>query len=252
MNMKIENAANKVETGFSRAHAINEHAVKIINAAIAANIVPWQGIPEMIRDVHKAFAESYDALETADQRIEGLMSSAAPAPAAEAAPEIMETEIMEPAAEAEDTVVDAAAYEAGVDAASSQTAVPAVEVSALFPNPWDAVTHDALYCLIDGVAKKELKRYVRSKHGLTWDQYRARFGLPENYPTVCKAASDRWSASAKRQGLGSTVTKVPKALREEAANAVAAEQDSPTPKSTRIVRGRSRSRTGSQAGQIAA
>lgn len=249
MNMKIENATNKVETGFSRAHAINEHAVKIINAAIAANIVPWQGIPDMIRDVHKAFAESYDVLETAGRRIDGLMSSAAPPPVAGAEPE---TEIVEPAVESEDSEVDAAAYKAGVDAAALQTAVPVVEVSALFPNPWDAVTHDALYCLIDGVAKKEMKRYVRAKHGLTWDQYRARFGLPENYPTVCKAASDRWSASAKRQGLGSTVTKVPKALREEAANAVAAEQDSPTPKSTRIVRGRSRSRAGSQAGQIAA
>lgn len=249
MNMKIENTANKVETGFSRAYAINEHAVQIVNAAIAAGIVKWDGLADMIRDVHKALAEGYDDTNAAGERIDALMASTAPVVAQ------VEVNADEPAEENVE-IAELQSEDAPEVLASEEPEVaaePVIEISELYPNPWDAVTHEALYCLIDGVAKKELKRYLRSKHGLTFEQYRARFGLPADYPHVCKAASERWSASAKRQGFGSTVTKVPKALREEAAAPAVAEEAAPTPKSTRIVRGRTRARTGSQqAAQVAA
>lgn len=253
MNMKIENTAKNVETGFSRAYAINEHTVQIVNAAIAAGAVKWEGVPAMIVDIHKALASVYDVAQAAGERIDQLHATTAvveapvqptadAAVAAEAVSDTLPTEEMK--------VVKAARVRK----------LRKVKAKSLYPNPWDAVTHEALYCLIDGVPKKELKRYLRTKHGLTWDQYREKFNLPADYPHVCKAASDRWSAVAKSQGLGRTVPKVPKELREaqaavvdETANVDASEAfEGATPKSSRVVRGRARSRTAATQGQIAA
>ncbi|WP_327210061.1 MucR family transcriptional regulator [Rhizobium leguminosarum] len=245
MNMKIENTTKNVETGFSRAYAINEHTVQIVSAAIASGAVKWDGVADMIVDIHKALATTYDGLEAAGNRIESLLASAAPV----VAPIVAHVEAP---VVAEDVVAEPSVAE------TKAVAQPKVrekrKPKSLFKNVWDAVTHEALYCLIDGVAKKELKRYLRTKHGLTWDEYRVMFDLPDDYPHVCKAASDRWSASAKRQGLGRTVTKVPKALREDEIANVEQEavSEAPTPKSTRVVRGRARARTVAAEGQIAA
>lgn len=254
MNMKIENTAKNVETGFSRAYAINEHTVQIVNAAIAAGAVKWEGVPAMIVDIHKALASVYDLAQATDDRFDHLQATTA----------VVEA-VAQPSGEA--PAVEATSNERPADEGkvvkatrSRKPRKPKAKAELLYPNPWDAVTHEALYCLIDGVPKKELKRYLRTKHGLTWDQYREKFNLPADYPHVCKAASDRWSAVAKRQGLGRTVPKVPKELREaqaaivdETANFDASEAfDGATPKSSRVVRGRARSRTAATQGQIAA
>jgi predicted transcriptional regulator len=260
MNMKIENTTKNVETGFSRAYAINEHTVQIVNAAIASGAVKWDGVADMIVDIHKALAATYNGLEASGKRMDALLASAAPVVASSETPVEVCTEATVVTAE---VVVDLPMVETKVveTVAEKSKARPKRKIKSRFRNVWDAVTHEALYCLIDGVAKKELKRYLRTKHGLTWDEYRVMFDLPDDYPHVCKAASDRWSASAKRQGLGRTVSKVPKALRDDVPatgelqtvnddQAVVAELLTPT--STRIVRGRTRARTVSPAGQIAA
>jgi predicted transcriptional regulator len=243
MNMKIENTTKNVETGFSRAYAINEHTVQIVNAAIASGAVKWNGVAEMIVDIHKALAATYGVLEAAENQLESLLASAAPVVAAQTEAPVEATVV------AEEAVAPVVETKAVAQPKIREKRKP----KSVFKNVWDAVTHEALFCLIDGVAKKELKRYLRTKHGLTWEQYRVMFDLPENYPHVCKAASDRWSASAKRQGLGRTVSKVPKALREDEVANVGQEvvSEAPTPKSTRVVRGRTRARTATES-QIAA
>ncbi|MEL6062203.1 MULTISPECIES: MucR family transcriptional regulator [unclassified Methylobacterium] len=44
-----------------------------------------------------------------------------------------------------------------------------------------SVQHDGLISFVDGRSYKTLKRHLKA-HGLTPDQYRARYGLPHDYP----------------------------------------------------------------------
>ena len=55
--------------------------------------------------------------------------------------------------------------------------------------------------MIDGKPYKTLKRHL-SGHGLTPDEYRARYKLPADYPMVAPAYSQARSEVAKRLGLG--------------------------------------------------
>lgn len=64
-----------------------------------------------------------------------------------------------------------------------------------------SITHDALISFIDGKSYKTLKRHL-STHGLTVADYRAKFGLPADYPTTAPAYSEARSAMAKALGLG--------------------------------------------------
>ena len=47
-----------------------------------------------------------------------------------------------------------------------------------------------------------LKRHLKAEHGLTEDEYRARFDLPADMPLVAPNYSERKAAYAKRVGLG--------------------------------------------------
>lgn len=64
-----------------------------------------------------------------------------------------------------------------------------------------SVTRDAIFSFIDGKGYKTLKRHL-TVHGLTPDTYRARFGLPSDYPMVTAAYSEVRSGLAKSLGLG--------------------------------------------------
>jgi predicted transcriptional regulator len=74
----------------------------------------------------------------------------------------------------------------------------------------DSIRGDKLVCLIDGVAKKMLKRHLRAKYGMEFHEYREFFGLKEDYPSVAPGYSDLKSREAKNQGFGLTVTKTPR------------------------------------------
>lgn len=63
------------------------------------------------------------------------------------------------------------------------------------------ITHDYLISLEDGNRYKTLRRHLTVK-GLTPDQYRAKWGLPADYPMVCKDYTERRSALARDMGLG--------------------------------------------------
>lgn len=64
-----------------------------------------------------------------------------------------------------------------------------------------SITPDALISFIDGKPYKTLKRHLTT-HGTTVDEYKARFGLPKDYPTTAPAYSEARSAMAKALGLG--------------------------------------------------
>jgi predicted transcriptional regulator len=64
-----------------------------------------------------------------------------------------------------------------------------------------SIRPDALISFIDGKPYKTLKRHL-NRHGLTIEEYRARFGLPRDYPSTAASYSEQRSALAKSLGLG--------------------------------------------------
>ncbi len=65
-----------------------------------------------------------------------------------------------------------------------------------------SVTRDAIICLEDGLAFKSLKRHLRTKYGITPDDYRKKWNLPADYPMVAASYSEKRSQLAKNSGLG--------------------------------------------------
>jgi predicted transcriptional regulator len=65
-----------------------------------------------------------------------------------------------------------------------------------------AVTDDKVYCLCCGRGFTMLKRHLKAEHGLTEDEYRQMFNLPDSMPLVAPKYSERKAAYAKEVGLG--------------------------------------------------
>jgi predicted transcriptional regulator len=65
-----------------------------------------------------------------------------------------------------------------------------------------SVTPDYLICLEDGKKLKMLRRYLMTSYGMTPEQYRAKWGLPKDYPMVAPNYALRRSALARASGLG--------------------------------------------------
>jgi len=66
-----------------------------------------------------------------------------------------------------------------------------------------SVAPDYIVCLEDGKKLKMLKRYLKTRYDLTPDEYRARWGLPSDYPMVAPNYAAQRSELAKKIGLGS-------------------------------------------------
>ena len=64
-----------------------------------------------------------------------------------------------------------------------------------------SVTPDALISFEDGRPYKALKRHLTMR-GMTVAEYKAKWGLPKNYPTTAATYSASRSAMAKALGLG--------------------------------------------------
>ncbi len=65
-----------------------------------------------------------------------------------------------------------------------------------------SVTPDYIICLEDGKQFKSLKRHLLTSFNLTPDEYRAKWGLPYNYPMVAPNYAAFRSALAKKMRLG--------------------------------------------------
>jgi len=63
-------------------------------------------------------------------------------------------------------------------------------------------TNDYIICLEDGKKLTMLKRYLRSHFNMTPEEYRAKWGLPADYPMVAPSYATKRSEFAKKIGLG--------------------------------------------------
>ncbi len=82
--------------------------------------------------------------------------------------------------------------ESGANKAAGKPAVPIRR----------SITPDYIICLEDGRKLKMLKRHLRTTFSMTPDEYRARWGLPVDYPMVAPNYARRRSEFAKKIGLG--------------------------------------------------
>ncbi len=78
--------------------------------------------------------------------------------------------------------------------APTPTLVPAVTIK-------KSVHEDYIVCLDDGKRFKSLKRHI-GQLGMTPEQYRAKWGLPADYPMVAPAYAKARSELAKGLGFG--------------------------------------------------
>jgi predicted transcriptional regulator len=72
---------------------------------------------------------------------------------------------------------------------------PAVSVRA-------SIKPDYIICLEDGKKLKMLKRHLMSHYGMTPDEYRAKWGLPKDYPMVAPNYAEQRRTLAMKIGLG--------------------------------------------------
>ena len=94
---------------------------------------------------------------------------------------------------------------------ANKAAVPAASKEAEKPTPAQirkSVTPDALISFVDEKPYKTLKRHL-SGHGLDPYSYRARYGLPNDYPMVAANYAAQRSELAKSIGLGRAGAQAP-------------------------------------------
>ncbi|HQT78114.1 MAG: hypothetical protein B7Z80_12405 [Rhodospirillales bacterium 20-64-7] len=64
------------------------------------------------------------------------------------------------------------------------------------------VFEDRLVCMEDGLSMKMLKRHLLTVHGMTPEEYRAKWKLPTDYPMVAAQYAKLRSSLALESGLG--------------------------------------------------
>jgi predicted transcriptional regulator len=65
-----------------------------------------------------------------------------------------------------------------------------------------SIKPDYLVCLEDGKKLKMLKRHLLTHFGLSPDEYRAKWGLPADYPMIAPNYAEQRRSLAKQIGLG--------------------------------------------------
>ena len=159
-------------------------ATGIVSAYVANNALPPAQVPELIQSVIRSLSEAESVPAAAE------MSAVAPvpAPAPEAPPPA-------PAAAPEPPAAPPPATEATAPAQPAEAPSPAVSVD-------QSIIGDFLICLECGLQFKTLKRHLRTAHGLSPDEYRAKWNLADDYPMVAPNYAQRRSDFAKKIGLG--------------------------------------------------
>lgn len=65
-----------------------------------------------------------------------------------------------------------------------------------------SVKPDVVTCMCCGYKGKTLKRHIMAQHGLTEQEYKARFGLPADHPLIAPNYAERRREIALQTGLG--------------------------------------------------
>jgi len=119
----------------------------------------------------------------------------------------------------------------------SNNSVPTIELSGLIRSVHDALSHieerpvqsrepavpikasvkpNYIVCLEDGKKLKMLKRHLRTAFDLSPQDYRRKWGLPQDYPMVAPKYAKQRSELAKKIGLGRKPGERPKARKRAA------------------------------------
>ena len=85
--------------------------------------------------------------------------------------------------------------------ARGKTEEPAVELKPAVPIK-KSITPDYLISLEDGKKYKSLKRHLRTAYDMSPEDYRAKWGLPADYPMVAPNYAAARSQLALKMGLG--------------------------------------------------
>jgi predicted transcriptional regulator len=93
-------------------------------------------------------------------------------------------------------------YAALLRVAGGASAATALDTPKPAVSPRKSVTNGYIICLEDGKKFKSLKRHLRSQYNMTPEEYRAKWGLPEDYPMVAPDYARARSELAKQMGLG--------------------------------------------------
>jgi len=152
---------------------------QIVTAHLATTKVETDRLPEL---VHRLYASL--SVETS------AVTHVAPVPRA-TDPEVPKT--------SERTEQSVSPREAGVTA-------PTVQPEETKPEPAipveESVLPDYLVCLEDGKRLKSLKRHLMSAFGMTIEDYKAKWDLPDTYPTVAPNYAAMRRKVAQQIGLG--------------------------------------------------
>ena len=105
-----------------------------------------------------------------------------------------------------------------------------------------SVFPDHIVCLEDGKKLTMLKRHLQVSYGMTPEQYRRRWGLPDSYPMVAPNYASRRSSLAKQAGLG----RKPGSAAPEQTNPAENSQEPDLPAEPPVTRGRARRARGSK------
>ena len=146
-------------------------------------------LQELVADVAAAY---FSNAQVGPSKIANVISQIASSLAqvgAEPARASAATPVASPAAEAPQAVT----------VAPEPEAAPAVKLTRAQIEK--SITPDALISFEDGKRYKTLKRHLGTR-GLTLEQYRAKWGLPVDYPSVSPNYSIARSEMAKSLGLG--------------------------------------------------
>ncbi len=65
-----------------------------------------------------------------------------------------------------------------------------------------SVQNEFIVCLEDGKKLKMLKRHLKTRYNMSPDEYKKRWGLPDDYPMVAPDYAEQRSSLAKKIGLG--------------------------------------------------
>ena len=87
-------------------------------------------------------------------------------------------------------------------ASLGQAALPMVEPRQPTVPIRQSVRPEYVVCLECGFRAKTLRRHLRVEHGLSVDEYRARWTLRSDHPLTAPAYSQRRSVVAREMGLG--------------------------------------------------
>jgi len=168
---EISNVVNGKTDAKGSGDSILDNTTAIVKAFLERNSIEPSRLPDFIREVRQALVAE-----------DGKPDASAAVPAQLAA---------------------ASCETAAMDRFAEISKVPVVPVE-------ESIKEHALVCLIDGVEKKMLKRHLRARYGMEWEDYVAHFGLPADYPSVAPGYSQLKRDVAIEQGLGSKIDKTPK------------------------------------------